>query len=65
MRYDNGKPIDKRKRLYYPYCGYKPGFCLLTTLCPHVYPNGNGCKYYRHQHPIAKCPPQSLVMEGA
>lgn len=60
MRYADGKAVDKRKRLYYPYCGYHEGFCLSRNGCPYSYPNGKGCKNYRWRHPITKVPPQSL-----
>lgn len=62
MRYNNGKPVDRRRRLYYPYCGYKEGFCLRGEPCPYIYPDGNGCKYFRRDHPITKSKPQSLWM---
>jgi len=60
MRYNSGKPVDKRKRLYYPYCGYHEGFCLKRSPYTEEYPNGKGCKFFRANHPITKIPPQML-----
>lgn len=61
MRYDNGKPVKKGTRLWYPYCGYKKGFCIKQGLCHLAGINGKGCRYYRLYHPVLKLAPQALV----
>lgn len=58
--------IDRRKRLYYPYCGAKLGFCLATDIaekgCTVDYELISiKCRYWRYRHPITKSPPQSLM----
>ena len=63
MRTKDGIKIRKNKKLYYPYCGYKVGFCLAVSGCHHTETNGAGCSKYRYRHPITNCPPQSLRQE--
>lgn len=60
MRYDNGKAVKKNTRLWFPYCGYKKGFCLKIGACHLADINGKGCRYYRQYHPVMKLEPQAL-----
>jgi len=53
--------IDKRMKLYYPYCGYKEGFCLSREGC--IEPGEFDCPLFSKRHPVTKLPPQSLMVE--
>jgi len=61
MRYFTGQAVKKTARLWFPYCGYKMGFCLKKGTCHLTEINGKGCRYYRLYHPVMKLAPQSLV----
>jgi len=47
--------MEKDKRFFYPYCGWKLGFCILAEKC--TLPENIfhfTCKYFRLKHPISK-----------
>lgn len=58
--------IDRRKRLYYPYCGYRTGFCLAPNMtekgCTMSLLSPSSCRYWRARHPVTKVIPQSLYL---
>lgn len=57
--------MKRVKRYYYPYCGWREGFCLSNNGCPKkadtVYLiDAFSCKHFRERHPITKLRPQML-----
>lgn len=53
----------ENKRFYYPYCGWKRGFCMAENGCTMpentVYLSFD-CKNFKARHPITKKKPQGL-----
>lgn len=45
------------KRFFYPYCGYRLGYCLKKTECKRM---KSPCRWFRAGHPITRDRPEGV-----
>jgi len=48
------------KVYYYPYCGYRIGWCISKEPCKACFSDRMTCKYFEACHPITKLQPNML-----
>lgn len=51
--------VDRRRKLWFPYCGYEHGFCMSNNGCSGTFILGHvTCRHFRRNHPVRGYPPE-------